>query len=187
MTEIAIVLGSVRENRFGAQIANWVLEQAKAVGDPGTSFKLVDLADYELPVFTGSTPPGALKKHYPNPAVAAWSKALDSADGYVFITAEYNHSIPGAFKNAIDHIGPELNKKAIAFVGYAWDGAIRAVEQWRTIAGQFNMYDIRPQLALSFPHDSEEGTFKPMTRRNMELKSLITELSAASKALKTLR
>jgi len=118
------------------------------------------------------------------PAVAAWAKALDEQDGFIFVTSEYNHTIPGAFKNAVDSISPELIGKAVAFVGYSWDGAIRAVEQWRTLSAQFDMYDIRAQLALTFPMDFEgTDTFAPNERRNGELEALLSRLIEVSAKL----
>ncbi|AOZ72713.1 NADPH-dependent FMN reductase [Boudabousia tangfeifanii] len=186
MAKIAIVLGSVREGRFGEQVANWVLEKAVAAM-PETTFTLVDVQEFDLPIFNGTISPAMLHRQYPDPRISRWSKVMDEADGYIFVTTEYNHSIPGAFKNAIDHLSPELNQKAIAFVGYSWDGAIRAIEHWRSISAQFNLYDIRAQLALTFPVDSTEGDFTPHPRREKELATLLNQLVPAAKALKTLR
>jgi NAD(P)H-dependent FMN reductase len=60
-----------------------------------------------------------------------WSAKIDSFDGYIFVTAEYNHGIPGALKNAIDYLYKEWNNKAAGFVGYGSAGGVRAVEQLR--------------------------------------------------------
>lgn len=60
-------------------------------------------------------------------------------DGYLFVTAEYNHSIPGVLKNALDHAYPEFNKKPAAFVGYGGVGGARAVEQLRLICIELQM------------------------------------------------
>src|SRR5688572_8454604 len=62
-----------------------------------------------------------------------WNERLAALDGFVFITAEYNHSIPGALKNALDYAGRELHRKPAAFVGYGGVGAARAVEHLRLI------------------------------------------------------
>ena len=184
MTKIGIVVGSVREGRVGDQIGNWILEQARAA-HPEAEFTVIDLKDYDLPMFDGPVAPMVLGGKYDNDAVAAWAKALDEQDGFIFVTSEYNHTIPGAFKNAVDSISPELIGKAVAFVGYSWDGAIRAVEQWRTLSAQFDMYDIRAQLALTFPMDFVEGTdtFAPNERRTGELEALLSRLIEVSAKL----
>ena len=183
MTKIGIVVGSVREGRVGDQIGNWILEQARAA-HPEAEFTVIDLKDYDLPMFDGPVAPMVLGGKYDNDTVAAWAKALDEQDGFIFVTSEYNHTIPGAFKNAVDSISPELIGKAVAFVGSSWDGAIRAVEQWRTLSAQFDMYDIRAQLALTFPMDFEgTDTFAPNERRTGELEALLSRLIEVSAKL----
>ena len=183
---VAVVLASVREDRFGNQIAQWVMEQAQTRGD--ADFRLVDLKQFQLPVFDGPKPPATLNKNYGDERVTAWSQALDSADAFVFVVPEYNHGMPGALKNAIDHIGPEFHRKAVAFVGYAWDGgAIRAIEQLRGISGELNMYDIRTQMNLTFPQDFYGKEFKPMDRREESVQQMFDMLIPTAKALRPLR
>ena len=64
-----------------------------------------------------------------DPRVVAWARTVAAADGYVFVTAEYNHGYPGVLKNAIDHLHGEWRRKPVAFVGYGGPGGgIRAVE-----------------------------------------------------------
>lgn len=53
-------------------------------------------------------------------------------DGYVFVTPEYNHGVPGALKNALDFLYAEWNNKAAAFVSYGPAGGIWAVNGSRT-------------------------------------------------------
>lgn len=93
MTKIGIVVGSVREGRVGDQIGNWILEQARAT-HPEAEFTVIDLKDYDLPMFDGRVAPMVLGGKYDNDAVAAWAKALDEQDGFIFVTSEYNHTIP---------------------------------------------------------------------------------------------
>jgi NAD(P)H-dependent FMN reductase len=58
-----------------------------------------------------------------------WGKKIASLDGYIFVTAEYNHGIPAVLKNAVDYLCSEIQRKPAAFVGYGGTGAARAVEQ----------------------------------------------------------
>ena len=71
------------------------------------------------------------KKH-----TQVWSAKIDSFDGYIFVTAEYNHGIPGALKNGIDYLYKEWNNKAAGFVGYGSAGGVRAVEQLRLVMAE---------------------------------------------------
>src|SRR3974377_2327190 len=58
-----------------------------------------------------------------NAVAQRWQKKVAGFDGYIFVTAEYNHGIPAVLKNALDYAYPEWNKKAAGFVGYGSGGA----------------------------------------------------------------
>lgn len=118
--KIAIIVGSTRENRVGRSVAEWVASQGANRTD--AQYELVDLADYQLPLLTSAVPPAALNRQYGDPAIQKWGQKIDGFDGYIFVTPEYNHSVPAALKNSMDVIGPEWMKKAIAFVGYGSGG-----------------------------------------------------------------
>ena len=102
MTRIAVILGSVRPHRAGAQVADWVVARANTV--EGVRAELVDLAAFHLPAFAEELPP--MMAPAEDPAAVAWNEALAGFDAYIIVTPEYNHSIPGALKNAIDFITP---------------------------------------------------------------------------------
>lgn len=174
---IGIFLGSVREGRFGDAVAHWVLETASARGN-GFNYTLLDLGEFDVPHLVAATPPGAANKQYDDPAVAAWSKAVDACDAFIFVTPEYNHSVPGTMKNAFDSLGPEWMGKPVAFVGYGADNAIRAVEHWRTIVANFSMFDIRNQVALSLFEDAADGVFRPRELKVASLSTVLDDIEA---------
>src|SRR4051795_2570099 len=89
---IGIILGSTRQGRVSPQVGEWVKEIADKRGD--ANYEIVDITDYQLP-FLGTTD-GI------EPGIAAWNEKLNNLDGFVFIVQEYNHSITGALKNALD-------------------------------------------------------------------------------------
>ena len=80
---------------------------------------------------------------YDSAEVQAWGDEINEFDAYIFVTAEYNHGVPGAFKNAFDSIANEWMNKRVAFVGYGAANGVRSIEQWRTIVANMNMWDIR--------------------------------------------
>lgn len=172
--KIGIIIGSIREGRKGEGVAKWVLEAARAKG--GADYELIDLKEYNLPLLTSATLPAVANRNYDSPEVTRWGQALDACDGYVLVTPEYNHGVPGALKNAIDSVGPELIGKVVAFVGYGAVGGVRSVEQWRQILVNFQMVDVRAQLDLSTFYDFGEHGFAPMERRGAELDSLLDQL-----------
>ncbi len=183
--KIGIVIGSVRQGRKGEAVARWVLDRAEG---RDVSYELVDLASFDLPILTDPVVPGAAQRQYNNPAARAWGAAIDGYDGFVFVTPEYNHSIPGAFKNAFDTIYPEWGNKAVAFVAYGADGGVRAVEHWRTVVANAHLFAVREQLSLStFTEFDAEGALVLHERREAEIVALLDRLEAVSAAVATLR
>ncbi|MDN5562217.1 MAG: NAD(P)H-dependent oxidoreductase [Luteococcus sp.] len=183
--KIGIIVGSTRQNRAGKQIGEWVAARAEVRTD--ATFELVDLADFNLPFMTSPLPPAALGKQYPEPEIQAWSKKIDEFDGFILVTPEYNHGVPAAFKNAVDVLGSEWMKKAVGFVSYGADGGVRAVENWRVILANFNIYDIRNAVSINIFTEMSDGAFSPNERRAAEVKDLLDTLVPAAQAMATLR
>ena len=122
---IGIILGSTRQGRLSPQVGNWVKEIGDQRGD--ANYEIVDIADYKLPFYGEGTGD--------EPGLAAWSEKLSRLDGFVFIVQEYNHSITGALKNALDSARDEWNNKAAGIVSYGSTGGARAAEHLRGILG----------------------------------------------------
>ncbi|MGK2868717.1 MAG: NADPH-dependent FMN reductase, partial [Mycobacterium sp.] len=72
--------------------------------------------------------------------------------------------------------GPEWTGKAVGFVAYGADGGVRAVEQWRQIVANFQMFDVRAQVSLSLFQEFGEDGFTPQERRAGELDTLLNQL-----------
>ncbi|GAB95475.1 NAD(P)H-dependent FMN reductase [Kineosphaera limosa] len=167
--KIGIIEGSIREGRSGASVAKWVAQQAQG---RDAEYVLLVLADFDVPLLTSPVVPGAAKKQYDSPQVQAWSDAIDSCDGFVFVTPEYNHSVPGAFKNAFDSLGNEWSNKSVGFVSYGAECGVRAVEHWRQIVANFNMIGVRTQVSLSTFAEFDDAQCTPNERRPKELSNL---------------
>jgi NAD(P)H-dependent FMN reductase len=185
MTSIAIIIGSTRPGRRGAEVARWVHDVAAQRDD--ATFTVVDLADYRLPML--DEPVAAAKStDYQHAHTQAWSETIDSFDGFVFVTPEYNHSLPGALKNAIDFLYREWNNKAAGFVGYGPGGGVRAVEHLRLIGAELKLAGVRTQVALSIFTDFEEATrVKPAAHQEGILTTLLDEVVSWAGALRTVR
>jgi len=80
---------------------------------------------------------------YTNEVARKWTDKIAEADGYIIVTAEYNHGYPAVLKNALDYIFKEWNRKAVGFVGYGGAGGARAIEQLRQVAVELQMVPIR--------------------------------------------
>lgn len=137
--KIAVIIGSVRPTRQGDKPARWIAELAKQTGD--FDVELVDLIDYPLPLF--DAPASDLWMPTPNAIAAKWQEKLSEFDGYIVVTAEYNRSIPGALKNAIDWAYKPFVKKAVAYVSYGAVGGARAVEHLRNVMTELQAVSVR--------------------------------------------
>jgi NAD(P)H-dependent FMN reductase len=125
---------------------------------------------------------------YQNEHTKKWSEKIAAADGYIFVTPEYNHSVSGALKNAIDYLYQEWNNKAAAFVSYGSNGGSRAVEHLRQIMAEVRIADIRTQVMLNLMTDFENySKFTPNSHHEQKVNELLDELIAWSTAMKTLR
>ncbi|WP_257985172.1 NADPH-dependent FMN reductase [Bacillus sp. T33-2] len=175
---IGIILGSTRQGRVSPQVGNWVKEIADKRGD--ANYEIVDIADFKLP-FVGE---GTGEE----PGLKAWSEKLSSLDGFVFIVQEYNHSITGSLKNALDSARDEWNNKAAGIVSYGSTGGARAAEHLRGILGELMVADVRVHPTLSLFTDFENfSQFKPVELHLDNINQMLDQVLAWSGALKTIR
>jgi NAD(P)H-dependent FMN reductase len=138
---IQIIISTTRPGRFADKPVAWLTERLADRDD--LRFEMVDLREHPLPFYESPMAPARAGRDYPNDEVARLGQRIDAADGYIIVTAEYNHGYPGVLKNALDHIFPELNRKPVMFVGYGNTGAARAIEQLRLVAVEFEMAPLR--------------------------------------------
>ncbi|MFT6605042.1 MAG: NAD(P)H-dependent FMN reductase [Halocynthiibacter sp.] len=141
---IAVIIGSTRATRFADKPAAWLMDKIKARTD--FTAELVDLRDFDLPLF--DEPASNMWMPSSNPKAVAWQEKIASFDGYIFITAEYSHSITAALKNALDYAAVDWARKPMAAFGYGGLGAARAVEHLRNIAVEQQMVPVRAAVHL---------------------------------------
>ncbi|MER7848617.1 NAD(P)H-dependent oxidoreductase [Kitasatospora sp. NPDC096077] len=143
--DVAVVLGSTRNGRFGPVVADWLIGHLEARGD--MTADLVDLAATPLPTVMPSW--GVELPEQERELLAAVSPRLAAADAFVFVTPEYNHSFPAPLKNAIDWHNQQWHGKPIAFVSYGGlSGGLRAVEQLRVVMAELNAVTIRNTVSF---------------------------------------
>jgi NAD(P)H-dependent FMN reductase len=127
--KIGIIMSTTRPGRFADVPTDWLFNIAKERND--ADFEIVDLRDYPMPFFEEKAP---LHQAPPRNEVALrWGKKIASLDGYIFVTAEYNHGIPAVLKNAVDYLFSEIQRKPATFLGYGGTGAARAIGQLELI------------------------------------------------------
>ena len=185
--KIAVVLGSTRQGRLGASVADWIMTTVD--GRAAADYELVDLRDYPMPFFDGISPAYVPPS---DPVVQRFAAKIAEFDGYVFVTPEYNHSFSAVLKNALDSIYGEFNNKAAGFAGYGSLSGARAVEQLRLVASELQLAHVRTQLAFSIFTDFENfGTadvkFAPGPQHAAGAETLFGQLEAWAGALKQVR
>ncbi|MFB7252517.1 NADPH-dependent FMN reductase [Microbacterium sp. NPDC056234] len=185
MTRIGIILGTTKPARVGPQIADWVARVARDRED--AEFTVVDLADHDLPVF--NEPASPLLGKYEHAHTRRWASVVSELDGFVFVTPEYNRSVPAALKNAIDYLYAEWRNKAAGIVSYGSQvSGARAAEHLRLIMSGLDVATVKSQLSLSLATDFEAfSTFTPSARHQAVLTQVIGEVVSWSEALEPLR
>jgi NAD(P)H-dependent FMN reductase len=139
-------LGSTRQNRQGETVAHWISERANARLD--ARFELLDLMDWPLPFVQNPTPP-ALGRY--DDTTQPWADEIDAADGFIFVTPEYNHGYPAVLKNALDHLYREWGYKPATIISYGMaGGGVRASEQLRQVLIELRMVPVRDQVGIPF-------------------------------------
>ena len=181
---IAIVIASTRPGRRGDQIASWVLTVAQARG--GATFELIDLTEHNLGNLDEPGNPNHQK--YEHEHTRKWSRLVSSFDGYVFVVPEYNHSFPGALKNALDFVYREWNDKAAGIVSYGgWVGGARAAEALRLVAAELQMATVRAQPAVPLLATFSSGRFVPTDGLAAQVRDMLDQLIGWSGALRNVR
>src|SRR6185312_1501052 len=184
MLKVAIITGSTRPGQNGKAVSQWIFDLAKVRED--ADFEIIDIADHNLPLLDEPIPP--LIGPYTKVHTKRWASKIQTFDAFVFVTAEYNHGIPGALKNAIDYLYKEWNNKAAGIVSYGSAYGARSAEALRLVMGELMIADVRQQVLLSLFTDFENfSKFNPNPRNEQSLNTMLDQVVAWSAALKPLR
>jgi len=192
MLRIAIVVGSTRPGGKAKVIAEWAYGIAQHRDD--AEFALLDIADFDLPLLDEPEPAMQLDAgrpvsgQYAQAHTRAWSEAIASFDGYVFVTPEYNHGASGALKNALDFLFHEWRDKAAGFIGYGYTNGARAIESLRLTMAAMQVATVRPAVGISLFTEFQNNTnFTPAEKQEQFASVLFDHVVAWSGALRTLR
>ena len=146
---IAVILGSVRSDRNGERVGKYI---TKKIQDRGHDVSLVDPMQLDLPL---------LDRMYkemknPEPKFQKLHDMIISADGYVPITPEYNHTTSSALKNTLDYCLEEYFFKPSAIVSYSVGsfGGINAAQHLRHIFAELGSPSIPSSLQISKVHEA---------------------------------
>ena len=142
--KIAIIVSSTRPTRFADIPTKWIEAQAKAHGALDT--EVVDLRDFNLPFFDEVASNAWAPTQ--NAEAVRWQKKLAEFDGYIFVVAEYNRSITGVLKNALDQAYVEWAHKPFGAVAYGSMGGTSALAHLRMIGVELQMVPVRNSVHI---------------------------------------
>jgi NAD(P)H-dependent FMN reductase len=176
VSKLQVIVGSTRPTRSADLVVPWVVSTAAAHG--GFDVEVIDLRDWPLPLFGEhlGTIGDFSDPTYSDPLVKAWNKKVKEGDAYIFITPEYNHSVPGVLKNAIDSVWISFGfrNKPVAAVGYSAGigGGIRAIEHLMHMAIEAEAVPLRntviiPAVAMAFNEQGKPND--PMAKISLDI------------------
>lgn len=142
--KIAIIVSSTRKVRFADIPTTWIEAQAKARGD--LDVEVVDLRDYPMPFFDEMASNAWVPTQ--DPVAQKWQKKLAEFDGYIFVVAEYNRSITGVLKNALDQAYVEWARKPMGAVSYGSMGGANALGHLQNIGVELQMVPVRNNVRI---------------------------------------
>jgi NAD(P)H-dependent FMN reductase len=154
MSKLQVIVGSTRETRAADRVLPWVVDQARS--HRSFEVEVLDLRDWRLPFFQEhlGTIGDFADPTYSDPIVRAWNQKVGEGDAYLILTSEYNHSVPGELKNAIDNVFVSfaLRNKPVGFVGYSGGIAagVRAVEHLALIMIEAEAAPLRNTVLIPF-------------------------------------
>lgn len=152
MHTLQVIVGSTRPTRAADQVARWVMDRAGR--HEALVPELLDLRDWPLPMFGEhfGTIGDLRDPTYSDPIVRSWNAKVREGDAYLVITPEYNRSIPGVLKNAIDSVFVSFafRNKPVAAVAYSSGlvGGARAAEHLTQIAVEAEAVPLRSSLSI---------------------------------------
>lgn len=183
--KIVVILGSVRSSRQGIKAAYFMVNALK---ERGHEVDLVDPMEYKLPLldkiykeYEEGKAPETLEK---------LAKLFKAADGFVVITAEYNHSVPPALTNLLDHFLKEYFWRPSAIVSYSMGGfgGVRAASHLRDMLGELGMPAISSSFAIPKIQEALDEQGKPLDEKmNERVKKFLDALEWHANALKEAR
>jgi len=192
MSKVLIIVGSTRPGRAADLVLPWVIARARA--HEGFETEVADLRDWPLPTFAehAGTIGDLSDPTFSDPIVRAWNKKVKQADAFIVVTPEYNHSIPGGLKNAIDSVWLTFGfrNKPAAAVGYSGSigGGMRAIEHLAHVFIELEAVPLRNTVVIPFVRTAFGDNGEPVNPEpDIRLQVMLDDLAWWSSALEKAR
>ena len=170
--KVALIYGSVRSSRQGIKAARYLNRKLE---ERGYEVDLIDPLEYQLPFLDKM-----YKEFEPGKApdnIQKIADIFDAADGFLIVSGEYNHSIPPALKNILDHYQAEYLFKPSAIASYSAGmfGGMRVAVHLRAVLAELGMLSISsiqpfPKVGTSLDDEGHQQNehIKPSTNRFLD-------------------
>jgi NAD(P)H-dependent FMN reductase len=192
MSKVLVIVGSTRPGRAADLVLPWLIARARA--HDGFDTEVADLRDWPLPIFAehAGTIGDLSDPTYSEPIVRAWNKKVKQADAFIVVTPEYNHSIPGGLKNAIDSVWLSFGfrNKPVAAVGYSGSigGGVRAIEHLAHVFVEVEAVPLRNTVVIPFVRTAFGDNGEPVNpETDIRLRVMLEDLAWWSSALEQAR
>lgn len=184
--KLAVITVSTREGRVGDAVGKWAREYARQHGG-FDEVELIDLKQVNLPLL--NEPKHPVMRDYQFEHTKRWSKLVEPADAFVFVTPEYDYFTPGALVNAIDYLSQEWSYKPAGFVGYGGiSGGLRSVQAAKPLLTSVKMMPIPESVSFHFVvNNLKDGVLTPERKHEDMARLMLDELAKWATALKPLR
>jgi NAD(P)H-dependent FMN reductase len=190
--KVGIVIGTARDGRQSPKQAKWVLNALKDFED--VQAEVIDLKEYPMPFFSEPISPRYNPDRTPAPEVQKFLDKMAGQDAFVFVTPEYNHSIPAVLKNAFDYMTWEMQRKPAAIVSHGTVGGARAAMHLKEIISEGQAVPISKFVAFHGISEGldDNGTLSEALKQNpygpqAALQGMLEDLVWYGEALKAAR
>jgi NAD(P)H-dependent FMN reductase/GNAT superfamily N-acetyltransferase len=184
---VLVLVCSTRPGALGPAVGAWLTEAVAArAAELGVELVPLALGDLDLPFLDEEREPAF--GVYAHEHTRRWSALVDSADGFLVVTPEYNYGMPATFKNALDHLGREWAWKPMGFVSYGHTSAgTRAVQHAKQVVTTLRLVPLGSTVALRINDATEDGRVRPTPALAGAAVGVLDELVRVSHALRPLR
>jgi len=181
---LQIIVGSTRQGRRSRPVADWAYQFAAARTD--LSVEMIDLKDWNLPMFDLPKPPAL--GNYEDSLQQRWAAKIAEGDAYLFVSPEYNHGYTAVLKNALDYLFAEWARKPASFISYGGAHGARGIEQLRLVLIELRVAPLRDALHIvNIVQKFSDGRFEGDERDVRQLNHILDDIVWWGEALKAAR
>lgn len=184
---VLVLVCSTRPGALGRAVGEWAIETITPHAmELGVELQPVALGDLDLPFLDEEEHPSS--GVYQHEHTRRWSSIVDTADGFIVVTPEYNYGMPATLKNALDYLSREWAWKPIGFVSYGNTSAgTRSVQHAKQVVTTLRLVPLGATVAIRIGETTEKGRIRPGAPLVSAAVGVLDELVRVAHALRPMR